>query len=191
MKILIIDSHPYKESFNRQLTRDIAKTIGGKHLVEILNLVDDGFSPTMTSEELSGFSGGISSDHKVADYQQKVKDADLLVFSFPIWWASVPAILKGFIDKVFLPGYAFEYSKTGMLIGLLHKEAVVISTMQTPKFFFKHFLNNPIKNHLIRGTLSGCGIKTRKYFMIDKINSGNDEYRKKIYTGILDYFNTI
>lgn len=188
MKFLIIDSHPYEKSFNRSLTKGISETLVSKHEVDTINLIEDGFDPVMNSEDLKVFADGKSVDPKVLIYQEKIKNADVLIFSFPIWWGSMPAILKGFFDKVFLKDFAYVYGKYGMLKGLLNKEAYVITTMETPKVIYNLFLHNPIQNQFISGTLGMSGIKTKKYFQIDKINTKTDEERKETFDSILKYF---
>lgn len=188
MKFLIVDSHPYSESFNRQLTRKIEEAVKEKHQVEVVNLVDDKFNPVMEAADLRLFSSGKSADPKVADYQQKIDEADCLVFAFPIWWSTMPAVLKGFLDKVLLYGYAYTYGENGMLEGLLSKQAVVITTMETPNSMFDEMINNPVKNQFINATLGSCGVQTIRHFQIDQINSGTSDYRKETFNKIVEYF---
>lgn len=187
MKFLIVNSHPYEKSFNRQLTQNIADVLVKKHEVEVINLVEDKFDPVMEGEDLKVFSRGEAADKLVTEYQNKIKEADVLVFSFPIWWGIMPAILKGFIDKVFLKDFAYVYGAHG-LEGILNKKAVVITTMETPKEIYTTILNNPVQNQFVNGTLAQCAIQTEKYFQIDKINSGTDEYRKDEFNNIVTYF---
>lgn len=187
MKFLIVNSHPYEKSFNRQLTQSIADTLNKKHEVEVIDLVEDGFNPVMEAADLKVFAGGKAADEKVYEYQNKIKEADVLVFAFPIWWGIMPATLKGFIDKVFLKDFAYIYTETG-LQGILNKKAVVVTTMETEKDIYNNVLNNPVQNQFINGTLGMCHIQTEKYFQIDKINSGTDEYRKNEYNNIVKYF---
>lgn len=191
MKFLIIDSHPYSESFNRQLTKRISEVVKDKHEVDILNLVEDGFNPVMDAPSLKLFSSGKSADPKVESYQSKINEADCLVFAFPIWWSTMPAVLKGFLDKVFLYGYAYVYSESGALEGMLRKQAVVITTMETPNSVFDEMMNNPVKNQFINATLGTCGIQTIKHFQIDKINSGTADYKKDMFNQIVEYFKNL
>lgn len=188
MKFLIVDSHPYSESFNRQLTRKIEEAVKEKHQVEVVNLVDDKFNPVIEAADLRLFSSGKSADPKVAEYQQKIDEADCLVFAFPIWWSTMPAVLKGFLDKVLLYGYAYTYGENGMLEGLLSKQAVVITTMETPNSMFDEMINNPVKNQFINATLGSCGVQTIRHFQIDQINSGTSDYRKETFNKIVEYF---
>lgn len=187
MKFLIVESHPYEKSFNRQLTQSIIDALDNKHEVEVIDLIKDEFNPVMEAEDLKVFTSGKAVDEKVYEYQNKIKEADVLVFAFPIWWGVMPAILKGFIDKVFLKDFAYIYTETG-LKGILDKKAVVITTMETTKDTYNNVLNSPVQNQFINGTLGMCNIQTEKYFQIDKINSGSDEYRKDEYNKVVQYF---
>jgi len=187
MKFLIIESHPYEKSFNRQLSQSIKEVLDKKHSVEVINLIQDKFNPVIESEDLKVFASGKAADEKVYEYQKKIHEADILVFVFPIWWGVMPAILKGFIDKVFLKDFAYVYAKMG-LKGLLNKKAVVVTTMETPKVIYNTLGGNPVKNQFIKGTLGMSGINTEKHFQIDKINSGTDEYRKDEYNKVVQYF---
>jgi NAD(P)H dehydrogenase (quinone) len=188
MKFLIVNSHPYEKSFNRQLTQSIVDVLVQKHEVEVIDLVKDGFNPVMGGADLRVFAKGEAADLKIYEYQKKIKEADVLVFAFPIWWSLMPAILKGFFDKVFLKEFAYTYNETGLLGLLDNKKAVVVTTMETEKSIYNNILNSPVQNQLINGTLGMCHIQTEKYFQIDKINSGTDEYRKDEYSKIVQYF---
>ena len=126
----------------------------------------------------------------INEYQNKIKEADVLVFAFPIWWGVMPAILKGFIDKVFLKDFAYIHTEKG-LKGILNKKAIVITTMETSKYVYNNILGSQIQNQFINGTLGMCAIQTEKYFQIDKINSETDEYRKNEFNNIIDYFKNI
>jgi putative NADPH-quinone reductase len=190
MKFLIIQSHPYEKSFNKQLTKNITDVLKEKHEVDVIDLIQDNFNPIMGKEDLKLFSQGKSADKKVYEYQDKIKEADILVFAFPIWWGVMPAILKGFIDKVFLKDFAYIHNESG-LKGILNKKAIVITTMETPKDVYNNVLGSQIQNQFINGTLGMCAIQTEQYFQIDKINSGTDEYRKNEFNNIINYFKNI
>lgn len=187
MKFLIVESHPYEKSFNRQLTQSIADTLTAKHEVEVIDLIKDNFNPVMGAEDLKVFASGKAADELVYEYQNKIKEADVLVFAFPIWWGIMPATLKGFIDKVFLKDFAYIYTEAG-LQGILNKKAVVVTTMETTKDIYNNILNSPVQNQFINGTLGMCHIQTEKYFQIEKINSGTDEYRKEEYNKVVEFF---
>jgi NAD(P)H dehydrogenase (quinone) len=85
------------------------KKAGGE--VDLIDLNKDKFNPVMDEKDLVGFIKHEMIDPQSIDYVNRLKAADQLVLIFPIWWELMPAIMKGFIDKVFFPGSAYEYKK--------------------------------------------------------------------------------
>lgn len=183
MKYLLFVSHPYKGSFNKAIVEAFNEAVAAKnHQINTIDLVDDGFDPVMSSDNLRLWREGKSDDPLIKKYQDAVDEADILVFPFPVWWGMVPAILKGFCDKVLTPGWAYDYAMEdgkivdGVLIGkLTGKRAIVITTMEMPEADYDNEFKNPVKNAFIRNTLELCGIKVDNFLQIDRIGSLDDE----------------
>ncbi len=194
MKALIIHSHPYDQSFNTQVVHAASEILSAKsgYTVETIDLVDDGFDPVMSSEDLKLWRTGAYHDKLAESYMEKLNQADLLIFPFPIWWGAMPAVLKGFCDKVLLPGKAYKYGEAGEMIGLLKgKRAVVVTTMQTPLEVFNSYFNNPVEGAFIKDTLHSCGVEVIKYFAFDQIVSGGREGAEEKLQEVRAYFNTL
>lgn len=181
MNYLVIKSHPYKGSFNEGVTQTISEEVKAKgHNASEIDLVADGFNPVMTGEDLRVWGHGQSIDPLVKKYQEAIEKADVLVFPFPAWWGTMPAILKGFCDKVFLPGWAYTTSASGKLNGLLtSKKAIVINTTETPRWIFNLYFHNPVKNAFIKDTLQTCGIKVIKFKQFDRMASGGRKHAER------------
>lgn len=190
MKIVTIVSHPYQGSYNAEIVSRIASQFSSSgHEFEIIDLVEDRFNPVMTANDLKQWGQGLFADEQSEAYFDKISAADIVIFPFPIWWGSLPAVLKGFIDKVFLPTKAYHYGPNGELIGNLNgKKAVVITTMETPIEYFNGALGNPVENQFIKNTLTICGIETIGYFEIDKIISASDQQRTNWLNEITSFF---
>lgn len=147
---------------------------------QIIDLNKDHFDPVLRESELSLYSKGEHKDENVKKYQSMLKESDELVFIFPIWWYSLPAILKGFIDKVMLKNFAYsegKYELKGLLDNI--KKTVVITTSQAPTWYLKYMVGNPIQGTFIRGTLKGIGLKNVKWLNNDYTTSGTDKKRKR------------
>jgi len=96
----VIFSHPWNGSFNKAiLDKVVEKLEETKEKYTIIDLNKDGFNPVMTEKDLELYSQGKSADPLVLKYQEILKNTDELILIFPIWWMSLPAILKGFFDK--------------------------------------------------------------------------------------------
>jgi len=187
MNILIIYAHPYEKSYNHALKETVINEIKENNNYEIIDLYNENFNPVLSKEELSLYSKGEVKDNKILEYQEKIVKAEHIVFIFPIWWGLEPAILKGFIDRVFTKGFAYDI-KGIMLKGLLkNKSATVISTMNTPKFVYNFIFKKPVKQSLILLTLKFCGIKKVKWLNFTMV-SDSEKNRKNYIEKLKKYF---
>ena len=182
MNTLILYCHPWEGSYNFAILKSITKGLEKRKVsYEILDLVLDGFNPVMTEADLAEYRKGAFVDPKVGEYQEKLMRAVEIIIITPIWWGMPPAILKGFFDKVFLPHWAYETSDSGLLQGkLTHiKKATVISTMNSPQFYYNILLKSPLKNSMILGTLKSCGVQNIKWISFPNVLKQKQEIREK------------
>lgn len=113
--------------------------------------------------------------------QMEIKQADHLVFVYPNWWSTYPALLKGCIDRVFVPNFAFKYRENSpfwdkLLIG---KSARLIVTMDTPKWYYWLINKNAGHNAMKIGVLEFCGIKPVKITSLSPIKYADDKKKKQ------------
>ena len=107
-RALVLYAHPCEESFASALHRTIVETLGARGWdVDDCDLYAEGFQPTLTPEERRGYHDEPTNADPVRPYVERLTAAEALVFSFPVWNFGYPAILKGFLDRVFLPGVSF------------------------------------------------------------------------------------
>lgn len=97
----------------------------------------------------------------LVDLQNQIRDASHLVFIYPVWWGSVPALLKGALDRVLLPNFAFKYQKGSPFPNQLlkGKTARLIVTMDTPPWYYKLVYGAPSHKMMKRTVLEFCGVK--------------------------------
>lgn len=189
MKTMIILAHPWHGSYNKSILDVVQRELEnrGKESV-VVDLNKEQFNPVMQETELALFSRGECLDEQVRNYQAMMKASDELVFIFPVWWYGLPAILKGFLDKVLLKNFAYQESKMGMKGLLDHIErAIVITTSQAPSWYLKHVMGNPIKHAFIKGTLGSVGIKKVKWFHHGNTTAGTMQARKGFLLKIETY----
>ncbi|WP_156321025.1 NAD(P)H-dependent oxidoreductase [Bacillus sp. JCM 19041] len=167
----IVYAHPWDGSFNHAILTSITKDLKAKkEIFQVIDLYKDEFNPVFTAKELKLFNKGDTPYELVKEYQKKISQATELIFIFPVWWWDLPAILKGFIDKVMLTGFAIlDDKKTGTLTGLLTniKKTTVISTSTTDKEYIESEGGNAIQGVFINRTLADLGIKNEytKWFI--------------------------
>lgn len=109
MKILVLFAHPVETSFNAGLHRVIVERLtGAGHAIDDCDLYAEDFDPRLTRAERLGYHDQRGPNDAVAGYVERLSKAEALVLSFPVWNYGYPAILKGFFDRVFLPGVSFK-----------------------------------------------------------------------------------
>ncbi|PLX18079.1 MAG: NAD(P)H dehydrogenase [Candidatus Muiribacterium halophilum] len=185
MNSLIIYAHPNPKSFNHAILENLEKTLLDKgNSIKIRDLYSLGFNPILAAKDFEEFiKGNIPADIKIE--QNNIDWADHIFFIFPIWWFGMPAILKGFIDRVFSNGFAYKYTEKGP-VGLLNdKVATIINTTGGNK---EQYIENKFKEAIDItndiGKLAFCGIKVieHKYFYgVPMVSDGiRKEYLEEI-----------
>jgi putative NADPH-quinone reductase len=109
MRVLVLFAHPCEESFSASLHKVVVETLTAKGWeVDDCDLYAEGFQPILSAEERRGYHDTATNRAPVASYVERVEKADALVMVYPVWNYGYPAILKGFFDRVFLPGVSFK-----------------------------------------------------------------------------------
>lgn len=111
MRVLVVFCHPVETSFHATLHRDVVDTLTqAGHEVDDFDLYAEGFNPVLSREERLGYHEVPSNRVPVEAYLRRLERADALVFCFPTWCFGLPAMLKGFFDRLLMPGVAFDIS---------------------------------------------------------------------------------
>ena len=128
MHILVVYAHPDPKSFNHALAVAVLEEVQKKgHSHVFRNLYELQFHPVLSCRDFEDFNhGDIPEDIKAE--QMEIKRADVIIFVHPIWWFGMPAILKGWVDRVFSYGFAYGNDSRGVRGLLAGKKAVVINT---------------------------------------------------------------
>lgn len=176
-EILIINGHPNPESFNHALAESY--TNGAKQAQAKLDQIDIGqldFNPNLQY----GYQQKTPLEPDLLEAIEKIKRADHLVWFFPIWWHGQPAIMKGFIDRTFLPNITFKYNNSPLPEKLLKgKTARLVITADSPRWYNHLIIGNPAINQLKRGTLQFCGVNPVRVSYIGPVRSSSVAYREK------------
>lgn len=188
MRTAIVFNHPYEGSYCNAILNTVTKGLQrANHEIDLIHLDHDGFNPVMTAADLKAFKDRKPIDPKVMDYKQRLDKADHLIFIFPIWWELMPALTKGFIDKVIFPGVAYDYTPKGYgMIPLFKnvKSVTVITTMNTPRILYRLVFGNAVKKAIMTGTFWKMGYKNRKWINLSMVKSVSDRKRKKWLTNL-------
>lgn len=177
MKVLIVFTHPNANSFNHALLEKIRAGLEQSgHQVKVKDLYQEGFNPVLSSDDLSQLHQGTIPD-RIAAEQAHLLWAEGLIFIYPLWWFTPPAMLKGWFDVVLSNGIAFEYSSDGAKGLLKHKKALVMITAGATADWFQQ--NDALEisyRPITDGTLAFCGIDNVSHeIYYDIINSSDKE----------------
>lgn len=178
MRVLLIMGHPRRNSFCAALAGAYKKRADEIGItVRELTLPDLDFNPDVTHEDI--LEQTLEPDLREA--REAIGWAQHLVFIYPIWWGMMPALLKGFLDRILLPGFAFaEREEKGGYVGLLKgKSAQVITTMDTPPWVVKFILRSPGHRAFSLATLRFCGIRPVRVRMFGPVKTSTPATRRK------------
>ncbi|HZG17913.1 MAG TPA: NAD(P)H-dependent oxidoreductase [Candidatus Bathyarchaeia archaeon] len=178
MNILVIIGHPDPESYCSALSRAYIEGAAGRHVqIRTIDLSQISFDPNLKY----GYRKRTELEEELIEAQESIRWADHLVIVYPTWWGTMPAILKGFFDRVLLPGFAYQYRKDSSFWDklLAGKSARLIVTMDTPAWYNRLIYWHA--GHLVmkRNILGFCGIKPVRVTEIGPVNSSSEKQRHK------------
>ncbi|MEN3028436.1 MAG: NAD(P)H-dependent oxidoreductase [Aquificaceae bacterium] len=179
--VTLIYAHPNPKSFNHSIKEEVIEVLRskGRHY-ELRDLYALGFNPVLSASDFETFlSGGVPEDIKRE--QDIIKASELLLFIYPIWWTGMPAILKGYIDRVFSYGFAYE-EKGGELVGLLSdKRAVVINTLGASALDYgPSGMEDCLRKTTDTGIFKFCGIEVVEHIFLYAVPYVSEEERKNM-----------
>jgi putative NADPH-quinone reductase len=169
MRLLVIHAHPVPESFNGALCKvavDSARAQG--HEVRLIDLYAEGFNPVMSAEERRAYQDDGPPPPDVAPHIAALQWAEGLIFVYPTWWYAQPAMLKGWIDRVWRPGVTFTVPSPGvpMRPALTNIRLIgVITTFGAPWWLWTFVMGAPGRRMILRG-LRLCTAKRTKTFWL-------------------------
>jgi putative NADPH-quinone reductase len=179
MKILVIKAHPRDNSYCHALADEYIRGAAdaGNRVEEItVNLLK------LEEYLKEGHSEKPELSQELSAVQESILAADCLVFAYPTWWTTPPALLKLFIEVIFLSGFAYKYhKKQGLIISwdklLKGKTARLIVTMDAPPLYNRLYIGDPGLK-MMKGTLHFCGIKPVRSSYFGSVKMSSETKRK-------------
>lgn len=177
-RIALVVGHPDKESFNFALA-DAYKQGAKKSGAEIREIIirDLEFNPNLQF----GYRKRTDLEPDLLKSQETLKWADHIVWVYPVWWGSVPAIMKGFLDRILLPGFAFKKREGSVWWDkyFTGKSARLISTLDQPAWYYKFIYGAPSDKAMKKLTMNFIGVNSVKITSIGPLRLSKEEFRKK------------
>lgn len=176
-QVLIINGHPDKESFNYALSDAYKKGANKTNsVISQINIAELEFNPNLKF----GYRKRMELEPDLIKAIDKIKKANHIVWVFPMWWFGYPALMKGFIDRIFLPSITYQPIEGKALPEKLlkGKSARLIITADTPKWYDFLIMKSPTINQFKNGTLKFCGISPVKTTYIASIKNSTSTFRE-------------
>lgn len=169
MRVAVILTHPNPASFAHELARRAASGLrAGGNEVEVVDLCALGFRAAMSTAEREAYHGDDPVlDPLVQEHVDLVQSVDALVFVYPTWWSGLPAVLKGWLERVMVPGVGFRFDdRTGKIRpGLTNiRRLVGISTYGSPRWYVRA-VNDNGRRTLMRALRMSCGWRTSRRWL--------------------------
>ncbi|MBU4304021.1 MAG: NAD(P)H-dependent oxidoreductase [Candidatus Omnitrophica bacterium] len=179
MRYLIIYAHPNPKSYNHAILNIIEDKLKKNGCdFEVRDLYKLKFNPVLSGEDLPSIQQRqVPSDIRIE--QEHIKKADVLIFIHPIWWFGMPAVIKGYIDRVFSYGFAYAVDKNSVK-GLLNgKKVMIFNTTGGPEENYKDMgYGAALKATIEKGIFEFCGMQVIRHKYFYAVPYISDEQRK-------------
>jgi NAD(P)H dehydrogenase (quinone) len=169
LRVVVVVAHPRPDSYTHAVADAAVSGLRtGGHSVEVVDLYGEGFRPAMNVEERRGYpTGDCLLDDQARAHAELIRWCDTLVFVYPTWWSGLPAILKGWLERIFVVGVAFNFhQRTGKVRpGLTRMRHIVgISTYGSRRSYVAA-INDNGRRILHRALRMSCGVRTRRTWL--------------------------
>jgi len=167
MNTLIVYAHPNPASFSSAAKSVIEKTLIEKgHEIKVRDLYATNFNCVLSAEDLGGiYSGNTPADIKAE--QDIITWANNIIMVYPIWWTGLPAIVKGWVDRVFTYGFAYKVGEKGIEGLLKGRKVVLVTPHGTPKEYYEPSgMYNSLTQTQDKGIFEFSGITVEKHFFL-------------------------
>lgn len=176
---LIVYAHPWTGSLNHAILEAVTSALDAAgQPYDVIDLLADGFDPRYDAAELALFRSGGTNDPLVTRYQGLVERATRLVVIAPVWWNDVPAVLKGFIDKVMKQQWAYVPTGRGIRGRLGHvEEALVLTTSTSPTWYLRYLAGNAVGSVFLGATAKQLGMRGRRWVNLGQVGKSSGHRR--------------
>jgi putative NADPH-quinone reductase len=184
MRVLVVYCHPVPDSFCAAVRDRAVSALGrGGHELRLTDLYAENFDPVMWCDERRGYNDHAPTDPALGKHIDDVRWAEAVVFVYPTWWYGLPAMLKGWLDRVWALDVAFAMPKDGGKIRpmLTHiRKIAVLTTCGAPRWW-SHFVGHPGKKTILRGIRALCAKNCRTLFLAHYLMDASTEKSRKAY----------
>jgi putative NADPH-quinone reductase len=168
MRVLLVYCHPVSESFCAALRDAAMETLSARgHEVRLIDLYAEGFDPVMRADERRRYNDLAAGEHPLPEHAAQLRWAEALLFVYPTWWYGLPAMLKGWLDRVWTPETAFSISRDGGAIQpmMTHIRTLGVITTCGAPMWWSWLVGHPGRKTILRGIRALCAPRCRTFFL--------------------------
>lgn len=180
MKATIIFAHPWHGSYNKAVLDEASQALEqGGHEITVIDLNKDGFNPVMTEADLAAYGQRKSADPMVEKYNAILNQTEMVVLIFPIWWYDMPAIMRGFFDKVMLRDTAYREDENGLYPLRQINHTLILTTSTIPTDLIVEKFGDPINGTIIKATFGFIGFNNAIWHNLDGMHYNSLDNRRR------------
>lgn len=184
LKQLVVFTHPNHDSLSYAFLQEVLRGSGENPQIKevrVLDLYEEGFNPVLVFNDQKR-RRDMHKDPELDQYREQIMWADRIVFVYPIWWGRPPAMLLGYVDRMFASGFAYRDHGGLLPEGLLKgKEVICISTMMGPAVVYPLlWLYNAHKTLMRKALFQYVGIRKVKFFEFGSMESPKGRHAQKL-----------
>ena len=191
MKNLIVYAHPNPASLNHFFKQIVVETLENSNQeIVVRDLNEINFNPVLSLDDMNGQRmGQVAAD--VSKEQDFITWSDRIIFVYPIWWTGMPAIMKGYIDRVFSYGFAYRYDQ-GIQKGLFTgKKAIIINSHgKSNEEYAESGMDKALALTSDKGIFNYCGFEIEQHFYFDKADRASleniSEWENQIKSSLIE-----
>ncbi|WP_026673567.1 NAD(P)H-dependent oxidoreductase [Alkalihalobacterium bogoriense] len=191
MKHLIVYAHPHPESLNHAILDTTVRALKKNgHEVIVRDLYELKFQPVLQPKDTVAMKAG-QTPKDIRTEHEFINEADVITFIYPIWWTGLPAILKGYVDRVFAYGYAYAFGEEGIIKLLKGKKGLIINTHGTPTEEYDEIgMTAGLKMTSDIGIFEFSGIEPIEHLLFGSIGIVNEEAYKEMLNKVEETINS-
>lgn len=181
MKNLIVVCHPNPKSFTCAIAKTVEESLAAKGETFVTrNLYELKFNPILAGADFMEFRAG-RTPADIAEEQRYITAAENIIFVYPLWWTGLPAMLKGYVDRVFSRGFAYDFGNGSLDKKLRGKRGLLITCHGNPKDFYESVgMYNALNMTTDNGIFDFCGIEVVGHQYFDSVPAITDADRKNM-----------
>jgi NAD(P)H dehydrogenase (quinone) len=192
MNHLVVFAHPNQKSFGKGIVDTIQTAVEGKgDSIRVRDLYALNFDPILKPSDFVAFQNG-NTPEDIKTEQEHIKWADVITFVYPVWWVGLPALLKGYVDRVLSNGFGYEYvngAPNGLLKG---KKGLLFCTTGSPnELYEQNGMHDSMKQTSDTGIFNFCGIELINHSFFGAVPYVPDEKRKDYLREVEDIIKSV